>query len=166
MMLVICDIDGVVADCTKRLPYAKSKQYDRFYADYMIKEDEEIPDGIAMLESLYLGGARIVFCTGRNESCREATVKWLRKHVPRISIDALYMRKNGDHRKADKVKPEMVEKILESYEAREIEFKNILFIDDDFNNVKAVAAANNNITVLDFGIRTLYEQDEPVEEKE
>lgn len=37
--LIICDIDGVLADCSHRLHYLKEKRYDAFYGAEMLDDD-------------------------------------------------------------------------------------------------------------------------------
>ena len=36
--LILCDIDGVLADCSHRLPYLKKKEYDKFYGANMAED--------------------------------------------------------------------------------------------------------------------------------
>ena len=139
--LIISDIDGIVADCQHRMFWKEAKIYDSFYSEENVLKDEPIDSGISFLNSLTNGDDNtLVFCTGRNEMCDNATRKWLRTHlgIGVIQYDALYMRKEDDHRPSNQVKPELVEDILRSYKARNFDFRNVYYIDDDPENVKAV----------------------------
>ena len=159
MNLVISDIDGVIADCSHRLGWQKAKQYDYFYSEANVSRDEEIEDGITLLTILARGEARIVFCSGRNECCEHATRKWLGKHL-NPNYDALYMRREDDHRPSDIVKPEMVEEIIRSYIARDESIQHIYFIDDDPKNVKAVCERFGDITGIVYGKERLGDEDD------
>ena len=103
------DIDGTITDAGKRaktyLGGAKP-DWDGFYA--ACGEDEPITPVIRVIEALS-GQYYIVFCTGRRESCREATVEWLNRHAPGIAHFPVLFRKDGDRRHDTEVKPEMLE---------------------------------------------------------
>lgn len=83
---VVVDIDGTVAKAAHRGPYDESKVY----------TDEPHEDVIRIVESLSYN-FDIVFASGRKDSCREDTVRWIEKY---ISLDEyeLFMRKDGDKR--------------------------------------------------------------------
>lgn len=162
MKLVISDIDGIVADCLHRLSWAKAKLYDEFYSDANILRDRPIESGITFLQMLSGGlssTTKVVFCTGRNETCKEATREWLHREV-KLDYDALYMRKDGDHRKSEVAKVELVEEILRSYIARGENITEIYYIDDDPNNVKAVCKRYNDITGITFGTERMEEDED------
>lgn len=95
---VIVDIDNTVAHNDGRRGWY---EYDKVHLD--------TPkwDVIGVIELVALGGDQIVFVSGREDSCREVTAKWLETH---LNIDDLhlYMRKTGDHRPDDVVKHEIL----------------------------------------------------------
>ena len=156
--LVVCDIDGVIADCSHRLSWAEAKMYDDFYA--RVSGDEPISDGITLLLKLAAhldSGDRIVFLTGRREDCRQDTMDWLRKNFC-YSYEAIYMRRKGDHREPYIVKKELYAEIIRMFESRNIIFDHIYFIDDDPENVKAVCEGDDFVTGLTFGINRLKEE--------
>lgn len=162
MNLIISDIDGIIADCSHRLSWAKAKLYDEFYSDANVLRDEPIESGITFLKMLSGGltsTTRVVFCTGRNETCKDATREWLHKKV-KLDYDALYMRKDGDHRKSEIAKVELVEEIIRSYIARGENVTEIYYIDDDPNNVKAVCEQYNSITGITFGIERMKKDED------
>jgi len=64
-----------------------------------------------------------VAITGRSDEVRRETKDWLRKYV---SVDGLFMRKAGDHRKDSVVKGEL----LDSLKARYSEARIIAVFED------------------------------------
>lgn len=164
-MLVICDIDGVVANNDKRLVYLERGDYDNFYRDEYIRDDELIPSGQELVKYLSVRDdirPSFVYLTGRPEKTRKATKDWLSRN--RIYAP-LFMRADIDHRRSEVVKPELVAAIIGSYISYfgELPDKHILFVDDDPKNVKAVEEAfadDENIVVqgLVFGSKRLNEE--------
>lgn len=109
--IVIVDIDGTISQVGERLKYLKQepKDWDSFYNDCF--EDEPIMEMIDLVYSLYLQGYQLVFCTGRRESCREKTEKWLYRYFePEVAFNSiLLMRPNNDHRHDTEIKPMLLE---------------------------------------------------------
>lgn len=108
--IVIVDIDGTIAKVGDRLKYLQQepKDWDSFYEH--CDEDEPIEDIIQLVINLKLCGYKIAFCTGRRESVREKTVKWIKKHLgfePWRYM--LFMRKDKDFRHDTIVKPMMLD---------------------------------------------------------
>lgn len=109
--IVIVDIDGTITKPGKRLKYLqqKPKDWDSFYNDCFEDEPiQEIVDLVKVLDLKYT----IVFCTGRRESVREKTKKWLDIHLPNVLLNDgfLLMRANSDIRHDTIVKPELIAK--------------------------------------------------------
>lgn len=128
-MDVIVDIDGTLADCKHRLPHIQKrpKDWDAFFA--AVAEDVGIWPVIDMVEALHRNRHRVVFCTGRPASTRDATVRWLGRHFS-FPLLWLYTRRDGDHRDDDIVKREMLELI------RSDGFNPVLAIEDRARVVK------------------------------
>lgn len=109
--IVICDIDGTLSKVGDRLKFLKQNppDWDSFYEDCF--EDEPIPaicDLVSEInrECLYL----VIFITGRRESVREKTVRWLRNNLLSyysVEREELLMRANDDYRHDIEVKPEL-----------------------------------------------------------
>jgi uncharacterized HAD superfamily protein len=81
MKPVIVDIDGTIAKVNEeRLKFITQdrKDWDKFYE--MCFLDEPITDIIQLVHELWEQGHDIVFCTGRRESVRDITRKWLIKY--------------------------------------------------------------------------------------
>lgn len=106
---IVVDIDGTIAKMGDRLKYIlqKPRDYDSFYAKCL--EDEPIHPIIELVKSMYLSGFEIVFCTGRIDSVRKESTKWISKHLPFLKDDIkIIMRKSGDKRPDTEVKPEIL----------------------------------------------------------
>lgn len=107
---VIVDIDGTISKVGERIKYLQSepKDWDSFYNDCF--EDEPILKMVDLVYDLYLQRYKIVFCTGRRESCREKTLKWFNKYFePEIAkFSTLLMRPDKDHRHDTEIKPELL----------------------------------------------------------
>ncbi len=157
-MIVIFDLDGVLADNSHRLPYMRRRDYTSFYSYDEIMGDSTIEDGFKLLSALR--GDDIYFVTGRPETCRRATAEWLRKNKVEFFDNHLRMRKKGDYRKSPVVKQELVETIFKEKEDLSPfgdEDRRGLFIDDDPNNVVAISEAFPGMTGIVFGVGRLSE---------
>jgi hypothetical protein len=109
---VIVDIDGTLSivgdrkECLERTP----KNWDEFYD--RCGEDEPNVNIIKLVYSIWLD-YRVVLVTGRRESCRYATKKWLVKHgLTRSGYSPPYilMRPDNDYRHDTILKPELLKK--------------------------------------------------------
>ncbi len=147
--LVVCDIDGVLADISHRLPYLEEKNYEAFYGMANMIQDEPLYSGISLFRKLTyaIPGYEIILMTGRPERTRKITEMWLRYHD--ISFGKLYMRKDGDYRPSPEVKVELMHKAVENATAHDMSYGGY-FIDDDPENVKAVEKAFPYITGIVF----------------
>lgn len=105
MKCYIFDIDGTLADLSHRLHFIKSdpKDWRSFFA--AVQDDAPIPHMIDVCQGLSRR-APIVFVSGRSDECRDATERWLQKHVGTAGM--LFMRKEGDHRPDHQVKVELL----------------------------------------------------------
>ncbi len=96
--VAIYDIDGTIALMKNRNPF----EYD--------KCDTDIPNlsVINLLEDYLTTGKDVIFLSGREDSCREKTIKWIMNHVQIMAKEfKLYMRKTGDQRKDCIIKKEI-----------------------------------------------------------
>ena len=66
---------------------------------------------------------RLIFCSGRPERTRQATVDWLQRHLG-LTPEALYMRGDNDRRADDIVKRELLARM------RADQFEPAFAIDD------------------------------------
>jgi hypothetical protein len=109
MSIIICDIDGTIADCSHRLHYIQQspKDYEKFHAACV----DDAPIGHVIEVIRQLGGIYdIVYCTGRPDSSKSQTIDWLNRY--KLPFGCLFMRKTGDYRPDTVVKREMLDKVL------------------------------------------------------
>lgn len=113
--VVICDLDGTLADCTHRQHFTQSdpKDWKSFFgamADDTVRV--EILDQLLMLEEQ---GYKIIFVSARPENYREVTEAWLEKHLNGYELGiALIMRDSNDKRPDVEVKSDIYEKYLKN----------------------------------------------------
>ena len=95
----VFDIDGVLADNSHRIPFienngAQKKDWAAYYAG--LPDDTPIEPMMDTLHELSDYGHRIVFCTGRPERYRQATIDWFIKHgYPEVTLHDMHMRPDG-----------------------------------------------------------------------
>jgi predicted kinase len=101
---IICDIDGTVAIMGERSPFDWQS----------VDKDIPILPVIDTLKALKKSlNAKLVFVSGRDEECKEKTIKWLNE-VAKIEFEAIYMRKHRDFSPDYKVKEEIFYKHLKN----------------------------------------------------
>lgn len=140
--IILCDIDGTIANVDHRLHYVKDKKWDDFFdAMYNDKPIFSIYD--KMIKDVDSNNAFLVFVTGRPERYREMTIDWLKKYynLNRTSF-LLFMRSNGDYRKDFVTKEYFLEKLFRDF--------NIIRIYDDRPSVIRMWK-ENGLEVVDCG---------------
>lgn len=115
--VIICDIDGTLAKTNGRSPFDETK----------VKQDLPVQEVIQIL-SVYKQSVMtdIVLFSGRHETCRADTERWLKEH--NVVYDRLYMRGAEDNRPDYIIKKELYEEHING------KF-NVLFVLDDRNQV-------------------------------
>jgi predicted kinase len=93
---VLVDIDGTVALMNGRGPYDWSR----------VGEDLPNQAVVTAVRAMHSAGHSIVFCSGRDEECRDETQAWLELFVG-VPYEGLFMRPAGDSRKDAIVKREI-----------------------------------------------------------
>ena len=126
---VLVDIDGTVALMGNRSPYD----------DTRVHEDRPNAPVIAAVRAMAAAGHTVVFCSGRTDTCRDATEKWLAEHVG-VPYAALHMRVAGDSRKDSVVKAEIFDRHIRDH-------YNVIAVFDDRNQVVEMWRARG-LTVL------------------
>lgn len=156
---LLFDVDGVLADCTHRLKFAKDKDYEKFYGDKQMSDDTPIDGGWELLRILFTTenyveeDVKLIIVTGRPDYKQKITDMWLAYqntqgfYFPRV--DAYYMRREGDYRPSPVVKRELVQKFMVDFSPEKDD--TIIFIDDDPANTEAVAEFSDKIITLTFG---------------
>lgn len=123
--IVVVDIDGTIADCSKRANkyLRKGKEdWDKFYD--ACDKDKPIKD-ILELVNVLSQHYEIVYCTGRKQSTTKKTLTWLWKNADVSSYHILF-RRNSDTRHDTLVKP----KLLADFLKRNPEFEVFLILED------------------------------------
>lgn len=106
---LICDMDGTLADCGHRLHWvnSKPKNYNAFEAE--CHKDPVVQPVKDLIEGFLSVGYKILIVSARMDGRKQLTVDWLEKQ--NIPYAALYMRTQGDSRKDDIVKLELLDRI-------------------------------------------------------
>lgn len=114
---IVCDIDGTIADKGDRGWYDEDK----------VEVDTPIAKIVDLLRVYkHARLIEIVLVSGRHDSCRAETERWLKKNV--IPYDYLFMRPAGNDEKDFLIKENIYHKNIEG------KF-NVLFVLDDRNQV-------------------------------
>lgn len=133
MKYIVFDIDGVLADCSRRLKYiqGKDKDYDSFYSYDEILKDKPILNLDKILFNMQCSEGSdidIKFISARNIKSITATAEWLEKYFSiMVEEGDILMRPEKDWRPAYQVKEDLIEK--------HIGFENILFAFDDDDQI-------------------------------
>jgi hypothetical protein len=112
--IILCDIDGVIANIGHRLHYVKDGRADWEPFFDACGDDEPIWPMIYLLQNLQLC-YRMAYITGRPERIRQKTEYWFQTHgVPwNSAIGTLMMRQDGDKRKDQIIKLELFQKYIQ-----------------------------------------------------
>jgi hypothetical protein len=111
--IVLCDIDGTIADGDHRVGLLKDKRdRDRWLKYYALcKEDSPIDSIIDLLREHKKAGQDIILVSGRaSELTFLQTQEWLSKHD--VPYDRILMRNKGDGRPDVQVKADILNEIL------------------------------------------------------
>src|SRR6185295_9676694 len=108
--VVVCDIDGTVANLTHRLHYIENepKNYDAFFSQVL--RDWPIHEITRALETAVDWYYKIIFLSGRPTSCGAETASWLSAYCP--PYEHLFMRNSGDHKDDAAAKREIMEQMF------------------------------------------------------
>ena len=92
--IILCDLDGTLADCQHRIHHImdKPKDWKAFFA--ACDDDAPINHLIELLRTFDRDVVDIWITSGRSDECWALTVDWLSRHD--VPYDRLIMRKSGD----------------------------------------------------------------------
>ncbi len=109
--IILCDIDGTVADNSHRQHFLEGKKdWDGFFSELV--NDLPIHPIIDKINQEQADDKEIVFLTGRPERYRYSTTLWLKEY---FNFEfKLLMRKDGDQRNKLEVKKEIFTHNLEN----------------------------------------------------
>lgn len=143
-MIVVFDLDGTLANCEHRLHHIKTKPknwkafFDEMHNDTVIEPIAKILD--YHLEALDL----VIFCTGRPETHRGKTQKWINDNLFDFLTEGrlliVYMRAKNDNR------PDYITKVDLLHNITYDQGKPDLWYDDRGPVVKALR--ENHVRVL------------------
>jgi len=102
--IFICDIDGTVAH---------NNGHRSFYDESKVFDDTPLPT-VEIIKSLIATGDKIIYVSGRKDSCRQETINWITKHID-DEPPLLLMRKHNDNRPDEIVKLEIYEKEIKPH---------------------------------------------------
>jgi hypothetical protein len=113
--IIVCDIDGTISKVGDRIKYLEQekKNWDSFYAH--CGEDEPVEKVIQLVDNLVVEYYKVLFVSGRRESCRESTVTWIQKEMYLQCMNRcldILLRSNHDFRPDTIVKKELLDKYL------------------------------------------------------
>jgi len=129
-MIFVFDVDGTITVVGDRLNEIKKDEpdWDAFYD--RCNEDEPNQAVINLLRVLNVNEERILLLTGRRESCRSMTEKWLLEHgIDPYSLELL-MRSDGSHEKDTTLKPRMFSEWLNFHRLSNRDKSDFLFFED------------------------------------
>ena len=126
---IVCDLDGTLCDISHRthwvqVPSGVRKNWDAFFSEVPNDTPNRPVLDLLQIVSEY---SHIIFCSGRPERCGADTVEWLEKHWFVEGAYQLYMRQDGDFRRDDIVKQEILDKYIDK--------ERVKFVLDDRDQV-------------------------------
>ena len=121
--VVVCDIDGTIADIKHRLHYVKGEKKDWMGFFSEMDKDTVREEVYGHLQELEAQGKKIIFVTARPDDYKQVTEAWLRENVPLKSPFMMFMRRKGDTRDDTIVK----EQIYNTY----LKDMNVTLVIDD-----------------------------------
>lgn len=129
---VVCDLDGTISLFNSKrndgsVDFRYPKAHVRTPYDASKCDEDMLNEPVAtVIEAMAKSGYRIIFCSGREDTYREQTERFLKKH---LSCQwELHMRKAEDFRKDNVIKAEI-------YDANIAPFYNVAFVLDDRDQV-------------------------------
>ena len=154
---MVLDVDGVIADVRHRLGFVerRPKDWDAFFAK--MDDDDLLPEGLDVALAAVEAGHAVLYLTGRNESYRDVTQAWLRRHG--LPEGPLVMRGEADRRPARLFKPDALRRIARAAEVVQV-------VDDDDAVVQVLRQAGWPVrhatwmTAGDTGQQSLFEAQE------
>jgi predicted kinase len=111
---VVYDMDGTTTDISgiRHFVRGKYRNFDAFHRSSLFCPPNQ--DVLDMMHDTAAAGLTNIVVTARNREYEDVTVKWLDDHNAPFSN--IYMRKDGDQRKDNIVKAEILEDILVDYD--------------------------------------------------
>ncbi len=119
--IIICDIDGTLADIKHRLHFVREskKDWKKFFSE--ISKDTLRQDVVDLVMKYEEEGYEIFLVSGRSQEYKEATEKWLEKEFKGYRFyKALFMRARNDGREDSEVKKDIYDSLFKKYNVYEV----------------------------------------------
>ncbi len=129
--LALVDIDGVLANDSKRVQYALSRTWHEYFKPERMKADTVWPQGLKLINNLQNAGWQIEYLTGRRDDRHVLTFDWLLANG--YPWAALHTRPFSVSKPLANLKTEFVGKALDSGR-----FRNVVLFDDDPEVIRRV----------------------------
>ena len=111
--VIVFDIDGTIANCDHRLHWIKSTPKNWPAFNRGMKSDTVHTHIVWLMQTMHSAGCTILIATGRSESDRQPTERWLHDIANVSSLySKLYMRPANDYRADDIVKEELLNQMI------------------------------------------------------
>lgn len=113
--VVVCDIDGTIANLDHRLQYGKgeTKDWNKFFS--MIMSDTLIVETLEKVkQELIEKNAKLIFVSARPDTYRAFTMDWLKSNLDGLEFEMLLMRSGNDKRIDTEVKSDIYDKYLKN----------------------------------------------------
>lgn len=113
--VVVCDIDGTIANLDHRLQYGKgeTKDWNKFFS--LIMSDTLIVETLEKVkQKLSETNAKLIFVSARPDTYRAFTVGWLKSKLDGLDFEMLLMRQGNDKRVDVEVKSDIYDKYLKN----------------------------------------------------
>lgn len=152
-LLVVMDIDGTIADATRRFKLAgkdpgpaNRTAHDEWVARVQNEEDLRNDPPVPGMNQLILalgcmGLVDVVYLTGREDVYRQVTEQWLAEH--KFPSHLLEMRPTGSYERNCDFKEKVIKRLKYIYKATEV-----IIVDDDQRGELEVTCANNGWVML------------------
>jgi hydroxymethylpyrimidine pyrophosphatase-like HAD family hydrolase len=128
-MLILCDIDGTAANINHRRHFVEDKKHSHWgkFFDAMV---DDTPNEWCqkLLHALVVDGHKVVFISGRPDSHRIQTERWLGEHYTKVFNGELYMRPAGNYDPDYRIKENILAAHFDDHD-------EILFVIDDRKQV-------------------------------
>lgn len=106
MEVLLCDIDGTLADIRHRLKHVLPGSKRDWGAFFALMDEDGLVEPVQKVVAAAAKSFPVVLCSGRPEEYRALTEAWLARH--NVPFERLYMRPEGDLRQDSIVKGEML----------------------------------------------------------
>lgn len=115
--IILCDIDGTLADISHRLHHVEKepKDWKSFFSE--IGGDSLRLDTASIIRQFESAGYSVIFVTARPEDYREATRNFLTEYG---FFSPLFMRRSGDKREDSVVKLDMYNRYFKQYPVHKV----------------------------------------------